>query len=68
MLLENLQLGNFKDTLLGHSQLAVPFKGCIKKLEHNNEEMFVQEVDTAILKIAENVYNMKADLKKRILY
>ncbi len=63
-----LQLGNFKDTLLGHSQIAVPFKGCIKKLEHNKEEMFVQEVDTSILKIAENVYNMKADLKKRILY
>ncbi len=62
-----LQLGKYKDTLLGHSQIAVPFKGCIKKLEHNKEEMFVQEVDTSILKVAENVYNVKADLKKRIL-
>jgi predicted amidohydrolase len=59
---------NLKDDLLGHSQIAVPFKGCIKKLEHNKEEMFIQEVDTAILKVAEGVYNIKADLKKRILY
>ncbi|HLD10774.1 MAG TPA: hypothetical protein VJB89_01720 [Candidatus Nanoarchaeia archaeon] len=54
--------------MLGHSQIAVPFMGVIKKLEHNKEEMFVQEVDTAILKDAEKVYKIRNDLKSRVLY
>ena len=63
-----LQLDKFQDTLIGHSQIAVPFKGAIKKLDHNKEEMFIQEVDTAILKDAERVYKIRNDLKSRILY
>ena len=64
----NLILPKFKGKLLGHSQIAVPFMGAIKKLEHNKEEMFVQEVDTAILKDAEKAYKIRNDLKSRILY
>ena len=63
-----LELGKYSDTLIGHSQIAVPFRGCIKKLDHNNEEMFVQEVDTAILKVAEESYKIRQDLKNRVLY
>jgi len=46
---------NFSDTLVGRSQITVPFKGAIKKLNHNHEEMFIQEV-------AEDVYGIKKDL------
>lgn len=63
-----LRLDKFQDTLIGHSQIAVPFRGAIKKLEHNKEEMFIQEVDTAILKDAEKAYKIRNDLKSRILY
>ena len=63
-----LRLDKFQDTLIGHSQIAVPFKGAIKKLDHNKEEMFIQEVDTAILKDAEKAYKIRNDLKSRILY
>ncbi len=64
----NLILPKFKGKLLGHSQITVPFRGAIKKLEHNNEEMFIQEVDTAILRDAEKAYKIRKDLKNRILY
>lgn len=64
----NLVLPKFKGKLLGHSQITVPFKGAIKKLEHNQEEMFIQEVDTKILIDAEKAYQIKKDLKNRILY
>lgn len=57
----------FRDTLIGHSQITVPFKGTIKKLNHNKEEMFIQEIDTNILKDAERSYKIREDLKKRIL-
>jgi len=59
-----IQLENFIDTLIGHSQITMPFRGVVKKLAHNQEEMFVEEVDTAILKDAEKVYGIRADLKK----
>ncbi|MFH1839997.1 MAG: carbon-nitrogen hydrolase family protein [Nanoarchaeota archaeon] len=63
----NLVLPKFKGKLIGHSQIAVPFKGAIKKIEHNKEEMFIQEIDTSILKDAEKTYKVREDLKKRIL-
>jgi predicted amidohydrolase len=56
-----------KDSLIGHSQITIPFKGAIKKLSHNKEEMFIQEIDTNILKIAETAYKIRKDLKNRIL-
>ncbi|MBI4016416.1 MAG: carbon-nitrogen hydrolase family protein [Candidatus Aenigmarchaeota archaeon] len=53
--------------LMGQSQICVPFIGAIKRLDHNKEEMFVAEVDTAVLKDAERAYRIRSDLKKRIL-
>jgi len=62
-----LNYGKIKDTLIGHSQITIPFKGAIKKLNHNKEEMFIQEIDTSILKKAENAYKLRKDLKTRVL-
>ena len=62
------QAAKSKDILIGHSQITAPFKGVIKKLDHNKEEMFVQMVDTSILRDAEAVYKLKGDLKKKQVY
>ena len=51
-------------TLLGHSQITVPFKGALRRCEHNREEMVVQTVDTAILADAETAYEIRSDLRK----
>ncbi|MFA6096051.1 MAG: carbon-nitrogen hydrolase family protein [Candidatus Paceibacterota bacterium] len=56
------KVGNSMDTLAGHSQIAVPFKGCLKKLPHSREAMFVREVDMDILKDARKVYEIGKDL------
>jgi len=58
----------YSETLIGRSQITVPFKGVLKRLDHNEEEMFIQEIDTSILKDAEEVYKIREDLKKRILH
>jgi len=51
-------------TLIGQSQITVPFKGALKSLDHNREAMFTQEVDTAILADAEEAYEIRQDLMK----
>ena len=50
-------------TLLGHSQIAVPFKGVLQRCNHNREAMLVQSVDTALLADAETAYAIRQDLK-----
>jgi predicted amidohydrolase len=61
--------GKFKiknkfDISIGHSQITEPFKGVIKKLDHNRESMFVQTINTDILKDTEKSYKIRKDLKK----
>ena len=51
-------------TLLGHSQVTVPFKGALQRCDHNREAMLLQSVDTAILADAETAYEIRQDLKK----
>jgi predicted amidohydrolase len=53
-----------EETLIGRSQITVPFKGALKVLDHNKEEMFIEEVDTDILKDAEEAYQIRKDLGK----
>lgn len=53
-----------KENLIGHSQITVPFKGAIKKFNHNKEGMFIQEIDTSILIDAENAYKIRASEPK----
>ncbi|MGZ3608852.1 MAG: hypothetical protein ACXVBU_02175, partial [Ktedonobacteraceae bacterium] len=54
------------ETLIGCSQVTVPFKGVLKSLNHNKEEMFYQEIDTAILADAEASYEIRKDLLKGV--
>ncbi len=61
--------GNIKsesEKSIGCSQIAVPIKCVLKRLNHNKEEMFIQEVDTSILEDEERAYKIRKDLKKRI--
>jgi len=50
--------------LIGSSQLAVPFKGTLKRLDHTHEEMFIQSIDLSILKDAETAYKIRDDLAR----
>jgi len=50
------------DRLFGRSQITAPFKGPLHILPHADEEMFVQTVDTDILKDAEYAYMIRKDL------
>jgi predicted amidohydrolase len=58
--------GENTDTLIGQSQVTVPFKGVLKSLSHNREAMFSQDIDTAILADAEEAYEIRKDLQKGI--
>jgi predicted amidohydrolase len=49
--------------LIGQSQITLPFKGAVRSLHHNQEAMFIQEVDTSILADAEIAYQIKQGLK-----
>lgn len=56
-----------EETLIGRSQITVPFKGALKLLDHNKEEVFLQTVDTAILHDAEQAYEIHSDLNHALL-
>lgn len=62
-----LQVGKINDDLIGQSQITVPFKGSVNLIQHNGEEMFIQEVDTNLLKDAERAYKIREDLSYRII-
>ena len=55
-------------TLLGQSQVTVPFKGVLQRCDHNREAMLVQSVDPAILADAETAYAIHQDLKKGLSF
>ncbi len=59
-----VQSEEMSGTLIGQSQVTVPFKGAICALNHNREEILVAEVDTSILGDAEQAYLIRQDLKK----
>lgn len=61
------QADGFEEHLIGRSQITVPFKGAVSLLDHNREAMFVREIDTAILKDAEQSYEIRSDLRVRRL-
>ena len=58
-----IKFGKYELIYIGHSQITMPFIGVVKRLNHNREEMFIQEVDTNILKDAERAYKIKKDVK-----
>jgi|SRR3989338_3475901 len=47
-----------KDMLIGHSQVTVPIKGAIKKLDHNKEELIIVDIDITTLKMSSNIYGL----------
>lgn len=59
-----LNLDESHGTLIGHSQVTVPFLGALQRREDNHEAMFVQTVDTALLADAETAYEIRRDLQK----
>ena len=62
-----LHYGGNTGTLIGQSQVTVPFKGAVGLMEHNDEEMRYFVANTDILHDAEKVYKIREDLKKGIL-
>jgi len=54
--------GRKKGFILGRSQITTPFKGAVKRLDHGKEEMFIETLDTNILKDAEIVYKIRKDI------
>jgi len=54
-----------RESLVGHSQVTIPFKGIVKKFNHNKEGMFVAEIDPEIIKDAERAYGIKRELRKK---
>ena len=44
------------DTLIGHSQVVMPVVGPKQRLDHNNEEMFLAEIETSLLREADTIY------------
>lgn len=55
--------GIWEERLIGRSQVTAPFYGVLHRLDHDHEEMFLQQVDTSLLHTAESVYKIKADLR-----
>lgn len=62
-----LQYAGNMGTLIGQSQVTVPFKGAIGLMGHNNEEMRYFVVNTSVLDEAEKAYKIREDLIKGIL-
>lgn len=53
---------DLNENLIGQSQITVPFKGVLTRLDHAQEAMFLRSVDTAILRDAETVYTIRSDI------
>ncbi len=58
----------FPKELIGHTQITVPFRGALQCLEHNSEEMLVQEIDTEILQDAEDLYGLRKRIEHERVY
>lgn len=52
-----------RDTLLGRTQIALPFYGTTDILSHNREGILIKEIDLGIVKDAKKVYKIESDLK-----
>ncbi|MGQ9663051.1 MAG: carbon-nitrogen hydrolase family protein [Kiritimatiellia bacterium] len=50
----------------GHSQIALPFVGAVHRLENNREALFVEKIDTSIVRVAEQAYEIRHDLRTRL--
>lgn len=55
------------NTLVGQSQITVPFKGPLDIAMDNAETMLVEEVDLDVLAVAEEAYEIRSDLRKGVI-
>lgn len=46
-----------RDTCIGHSQIVMPGRGVIKKLNHNHQGMFIRTLDLSILDASKKIYH-----------
>ena len=54
-------------TLIGQSQITVPFQGPLDIAMDNVEAMLVEEVDLDVLTVAEETYEIRSDLRKGVI-
>jgi hypothetical protein len=54
-------------SLIGQSQITVPFQVPLDIAMHNDEVMLIQQVDTSVLALAEQSYEIRSDLRKQSL-
>ena len=54
-------------TLVGQSQITVPFKGPLDIAMDNVETMLIEEVDLDVLAVAEEAYEIRSDLRKGVI-
>ncbi len=54
-------------TLIGQSQITVPFRGPLDIAMDNVETMLIEEVDLDVLAVAEEAYEIRSDLRKGII-
>jgi predicted amidohydrolase len=59
--------GQNTSTLIGQSQITVPFKGPLDIAMDNIETMLVEEVNLDVLAIAEEAYEIRSDLRKGLI-
>ena len=59
--------GQNTSTLIGQSQITVPFRGPLDIAMDNIETMIIEEVDLDVLSIAEEAYEIRSDLQKGII-
>ncbi|HLC60695.1 MAG TPA: carbon-nitrogen hydrolase family protein [Candidatus Nanoarchaeia archaeon] len=52
-----------KNTLLGRTQIALPFYGTTHILNHNKESVLIKGVDLSMIKDAKKIYGTEKDLK-----
>jgi hypothetical protein len=60
-----MHFGASSISLIGHTQAAVPFQGALTRMNHAREEMRLIEIDTGILPVAEEAYQIRADSRRR---
>jgi len=49
-------------TLIGHTQINIPFYGTVALVETNEEKLLVEDVDLDLVDLAEEVYRIKGEL------
>ena len=47
-----------QDTLIGHSQIVMPVLGAVKRLNHNDEAVFIQDIDLSLLVRSQQIYQL----------